>query len=80
MTSSQSHGNDRAAVPSADERVTELEIRLAYQDHVISALDEVVRVFTRRVEDLERTVTELRDGAINPPTPMGAINEAPPHY
>ena len=80
MTSSQLPGNDRAAATSADERVTELEIRLAYQDHVIASLDEVVRTFTRRVEDLERIVTELRDGAINPPTPMGAVNEAPPHY
>ena len=36
------------------EQVLELEIRVAYQDRKVAALDEVVRTFTARVEELER--------------------------
>jgi len=52
------------------ERITDLEVRVAYQDRIIGALDEVVRGFTARVETLERELAE----------PVGPANEKPPHY
>jgi uncharacterized coiled-coil protein SlyX len=57
--------------------VTDLEVRLAYQDRVIGALDEVVRALYARVEKLEQELRELRDG---PALPIGSAAEPPPHY
>jgi uncharacterized coiled-coil protein SlyX len=60
----------------SEDRLTELEIRVAYQDQVIAALDEVVRDFAARVVELERRLRE-REAA---ETPVGPQNEPPPHY
>lgn len=60
------------------ERLMELEIRLAYQDRTVAALDDVVRSFAARVEELERALTTLR-AAVGTPAP-GAAAEPPPHY
>lgn len=61
-----------------DERIIELEIRIAHQDQVIEALDEVVRAFTARVELLEQQLQALRDAA--GALPLGPADEPPPHY
>jgi uncharacterized coiled-coil protein SlyX len=60
-----------------DERIIEMEIRIAHQDRVIGALDEVVRAFATRVERLEQQVQELRGGA---GAPLGPADDPPPHY
>jgi len=69
----------RPATGSLEERVTELEVRLTYQDRLIAELNEVVielrgevlrlAAKTRRVEQ------ELEVGASNDPA-----NGPPPHY
>ncbi len=60
-----------ATVRALEARVTDLEVRSAYQDQTIEALDAVVREFARRVEALEKELEELRRGAapapIDPP-------------
>jgi uncharacterized coiled-coil protein SlyX len=61
-----------------DERIIALEIRIAHQDKVIEALDEVVRAFTARVEALEQQVLALRGAA--GALPLGPADEPPPHY
>jgi len=61
-----------------DERIIALEIRIAHQDHVIEALDEVVRAFTARVETLEQQLEALRGAA--GALPLGPADEPPPHY
>ena len=61
-----------------DERLVELEVRIAYQDKLIAELDEVVRSFARRVEVLERQLGELRDSMNS--APVGPADEPPPHY
>jgi uncharacterized coiled-coil protein SlyX len=61
---------------SVEERLTELEIRLAYQEKVIAALDEVVRDFAARVERVERWQKEREQSE----TPFGPPDEPPPHY
>lgn len=61
-----------------DERIIELEIRIAHQDQVIAALDDVLRAFTARVEQLERQVQALRGAA--GALPLGPADEPPPHY
>lgn len=64
---------------SADDRLTDLEVRVAHQDHIISTLDEVLRTFTLRVERLERQLAELTKGA-GDLGPVGPADEPPPHY
>ncbi len=61
-----------------DERIVELEIRIAHQDQEIRALDEVVRAFAARVEELERQVQALRGATAV--LPVGPADEPPPHY
>ena len=63
---------------AVEHRVVELEIRIAHQDHLIQALDDVVRAFTARVEALERQLRDLRSTAAAPP--VGPADEPPPHY
>ena len=42
------------------ERMTDLEVRLAYQDRTVAALDQVVRELAGRIAVLERDVARLR--------------------
>jgi uncharacterized coiled-coil protein SlyX len=60
-----------------DERLTRLEVRLAYQDKLIEELDGVVREFAARVEALERALADVRE-ALPDAAPEG--DQRPPHY
>jgi uncharacterized coiled-coil protein SlyX len=62
------------------ERIVELEIKLAYQDHVIAALDALVRAFGERLDRAERELKALKDSLASPAVPLGPPNEPPPHY
>jgi uncharacterized coiled-coil protein SlyX len=42
------------------ERMTDLEVRLAYQDRTVAALDEVIRELAGRIAALEHDVARLR--------------------
>jgi SlyX protein len=66
--------------PELAERVVELEIKLAYQDHVIRELDALVRAFGERLDRTERELKTLKDSLVSPPVPLGPQNEPPPHY
>jgi SlyX protein len=80
------HSRDWPPAPAAryvphmpfDDRLIELEIRIAHQDKVIEALDDVVRAFAARVEKLEREVETLRKSAGG--LTVGPPDEPPPHY
>jgi hypothetical protein len=52
--------------PDLVERMTDLEVRLAYQDRTLRALDEVIRELAGRVATLERDVRQLQP---EPPSP-----------
>jgi SlyX protein len=60
-----------------EERIVELEVRVAYQDKLLADLDEVVRSFAARVEALERKVKELEETSA---PQAGPADETPPHY
>ena len=62
---------------SLTETVTDLEVRLAYQDRTIAALDEVVRTLFMRLEVVEN---ELQDARAAAALPIGPASEPPPHY
>lgn len=75
-------GYGRAMSDAVDpnERITDLEIKLAYQDHVIRELDALVRTFGDRLQLAERELKTLKDALLSPPVPLGPQNEPPPHY
>jgi len=58
----------------------ELESRVAFQDQTIRDLNEVVRLFSDRVERLERRVSELGGGLRAGREDVGPHDEQPPHY
>lgn len=63
----------------ADERIIALETRIAYQDHLLASLDEVLREFAGRVEKLERALRELRATVVGMPE-ASPSSHLPPHY
>jgi uncharacterized coiled-coil protein SlyX len=48
-----------AVVDALTDRITDLEVRIAFQDQTVAALDEVVRQFAVRVEALERDLRRV---------------------
>jgi uncharacterized coiled-coil protein SlyX len=60
------------------ERLMDLEVRVAYQDRLVAALDEVVRELGGRVVTLSRELTELKAAAA--PTADAASLEPPPSH
>gem|GEM_PF-4701765 len=58
--------------------MTELEIKVAHQERLLADLDDVVKVFTVRVEALERELKQVRESTGQ--LPIGEHNEPPPHY
>jgi len=65
-----------------EHRLDELESRVAFQEHTLQTLNEVVVVLQREVADLRHQVkalnSQIRTLAATP-TP-GPSGEAPPHY
>lgn len=62
-----------------DDRLIQLEERLAYQARLLDQLDTVVLDFTRRLLDLEDRVRELEQAG-SAPADLGPHDVAPPHY
>ncbi|MEM7351645.1 MAG: SlyX family protein [Acidobacteriota bacterium] len=63
-----------------EDRIIELETRVAYQEKLLSDLDEVVQAFAKRVEVLEKRLQTLRDAQLEHPGEMEPHNTPPPHY
>jgi uncharacterized coiled-coil protein SlyX len=61
------------------ELLLDLEVRVAYQDRTIAALDEVVRVLFTRLEKVENELVEVRASGGAAPM-IGPANDPPPHY
>lgn len=63
-----------------DERITDLENRVAFQGQTVRDLDGEVRLIAKRLDRLERhlseLVSELRAGRED----VGPADEKPPHY
>jgi uncharacterized coiled-coil protein SlyX len=59
-----------------DDRLVDMEIRLAYQDRRLEELDKLVRTLGDRLETTERELKELKRAM----TPEEHPNERPPHY
>ena len=64
---------------SCEARVTELEIRLTYQDDLIQTLDQVVIVLRRELEGATQRLVRLEQ-QLAMGLPGAAADEPPPHY
>jgi len=63
-----------------DDRIEDLEIKLAFQDKLIADLDALVRTFGDRLDAMQRQIDQLKKAAESPELPLGSPNERPPHY
>lgn len=64
-------------------RMVELETRLAFQDHTLQALNDVVTRQQQQIEALVREIQALKDRLrAATPSPVGPLQEEnpPPHY
>ena len=62
------------------ERLTDLEIKVAYQDKTIADLEALVRGFGVRIDQMARELEQLKNGIRSPEVPTGPQNDKPPHY
>ena len=65
------------------DRLTALEIRVAYQENTITALDEVIQEQFALIDRLKREVEQLRTQLESQPASakVGSLeDELPPHY
>ena len=63
-----------------DERVTELESRIAFQGQTIRELDDEVRLLSKRLERMDRLLSELAGELRAGHEDVGPADEKPPHY
>ncbi|MGE7137062.1 SlyX family protein [Luteibacter sp. NPDC031894] len=66
-----------------EERLTELEVRLAFVDDTVNALSSADAEIARRLDLLERTVRDLRSDLVNMRAGLGSdptTEPPPPHY
>lgn len=60
-----------------EKRITDLEVKVAFQEHVIGELDEVIQVMRAQIELLQREIHSIREqqdlGEEDP-------DQKPPHY
>lgn len=68
------------SVESVDERLLDMEVRIAYQDRLVRELDALVRQFADRLDAAERELKTLKQGIASPNEGVGPANERPPHY
>ena len=64
-----------------EERLEDLEVKLAYQERLIGELDTLVRSFGTRLDDALREIKTLKESLRTGGEPaVGSANEPPPHY
>ena len=63
-----------------EDRLDELEIKLAFQDKLIRDLDALVREFADRLDKAERRITQLEATVRTGEPQVGPANDPPPHY
>jgi uncharacterized coiled-coil protein SlyX len=66
--------------PDAAARLETLEVLLAHQERVIAELNDVITTHWRKIDTLERLVTQLREELQNMAPQREAPEPPPPHY
>lgn len=66
---------------SMEERLEDLEVKVAYQDKLIGELDALVRGFGDKLDQALRELKQVKEGVRSGGEPViGPANEKPPHY
>jgi SlyX protein len=65
---------------SIDNRLEDLEMRLAYQDKTISDLNDVITAQWKKIEALERQLLRLDEELRDIDSMEAPPNRKPPHY
>jgi len=63
-----------------DDRITELEIKVAYQEDLLDKLNQVIVELRQQLDGLENDIKHLRQQTLVGVEPTGAADEPPPHY
>lgn len=63
-----------------EDRIIELETRVAYQAKLLEDLDGVILSFGKLLDAMEKRVRRLEDQQQEPLDPMEPHNTPPPHY
>jgi len=67
-----------------EERLTEIEIKLAYQEKIIKDLDDVICDQQKEIEKLgsicEKLIKIVKENGLTIPTIDAPADEKPPHY
>ena len=63
-----------------DSRLTEVEIRIEYQERLIETLNQVILDLRGEIASLRRDFEKLCHQALDSQLPLGPANEKPPHY
>lgn len=64
-----------------DERIEDLEVKLAYQERLIGELDTLVRTFGTKLDEAMREIKALKESMrTGGEAPIGPATEKPPHY
>jgi len=66
-------------VSGVDERLENLEVKVAFQEDLLAKLDEVLTALRDEVEELRRELGSLRD-TVERQSPDPPEDEPPPHY
>ena len=75
--------DEKKQIQELEERITELEIRSAYQEHTIAALDKVLQEYCDLTDNLKKQLQSLEakvDSNHLPGTVANLKDEVPPHY
>lgn len=66
----------------SESRLAELEMRTAFQDDTIAALNDVIVQQQKAIDQLRRELRELRDHVLlhMAGDPKSPLDERPPHY
>jgi uncharacterized coiled-coil protein SlyX len=66
---------------SMEERLEDLEVKVAYQDRLIGELDALVRMFGTKLDEVLRELKSVKEGVRTGGEPaLGSPGEKPPHY
>lgn len=63
-----------------EDRIVELEIKVAFQDKALRELDEVVTQYATKLDVLARELEALRARIDDSGDPGEIVDERPPHY
>jgi SlyX protein len=65
---------------SAEERITELEIKASFADDLLEQLNDLVARQQQQIDALQRELIALRQQVRDGGPASGPIDERPPHY